>query len=88
MGELLSGRKLGVCIFSEVADGRGPVGRRGAVWTEMRHTGQVAAGRPAVTSMGGIAGAGTHLEPADSGGLDLSTSVPQMSKKDYGPDGT
>ena len=37
---------------------------------------------------GGIAGAGTHLEPADSGGLDLSTSVPQMSEKDYGPDGT
>ena len=37
---------------------------------------------------GGIEGAGTHLEPADSGGLDLSTSVPQMSEKDYGPDGT
>ena len=44
MGALLSGRKLGVRIFSEVAGVRGPVGRREAVWTEMRHTGQVAAG--------------------------------------------
>ena len=40
-----------------------------AVWTEMRHLGQVAAGQPAVTSMGG----GIAEDPADPGGLDLPT---------------
>ena len=60
----------------------GPVGRRGSVDRD-ETCGTGSCGQPAVTSVGG----GIAEDPAGPGGLDLPTTHPQMSEKDYGSDG-
>lgn len=89
-GALLSGRKLGTHLLLEVADVRGPAGRRGSVSRdETRGVGNC--GATSADQYGrGLTGQDPIWNQQTPVGLDFSTSVPRVfsSEKDYGPDGT